>query len=85
MASGGSSSCTRPGPVVSTANSSGMTIQVFDFRATGAQACTRDLVIYERVVFHTFFLPGEKTIRAVGEGEDLGYVVTVVGTATPNQ
>ena len=78
VASGGSSSCTRPGPVTPRANDSQLLLDVRDFWAVGAEACTDDLILYQRTLFHTFFSPGEKTIRAMGEGEDLIYQLDVV-------
>lgn len=78
VVSGGSSSCSRPGPVGTRASSSQLLLDVRDFRATNADACTDDLVLYERRLLHTFFTAGDKTIRAIGDGSDLVRALTVV-------
>lgn len=78
VVSGGSSSCSRPGPVSTRASDSQLVLDVRDFRATNADVCTDDLVLYERRLLHTFFTGGDKTIRAVGEGPDLIHALTVV-------
>jgi hypothetical protein len=78
VVSGGSSSCSRPGPVTTRASSSQLLLDVRDFWATNADACTEDLMLYERRLLHTFFTGGEKTIRAIGDGPELVRVLTVV-------
>lgn len=83
VTSGGSSTCTRPGPVVPTANSSRLSLEVFDFVATDATACTDDLQLYQRTVLHTFFQSGDKTIRALGDGEDLVVTIEVTVSGPP--
>ena len=75
LASHGSSSCTRPDRVVTTADYGHVNIIVLDRVRSGA--CSADWAAFPREITHRFDLAGEKLIRIVGLRDDIVIRVTV--------
>ena len=82
VVSGGSSSCTRPGPVTLDTVFTQLRLAVRDWVQTVDSACTRDLRPYPRRLLHTFFEPGAWTLRAVGQRDTVVRVTVGPGDAS---
>jgi len=82
VVSGGSSSCTRPGPLTVDTVFTQLRLTVRDWVQTGDSVCTRDLRPYPRQLLHTFFEPGVWTLRVVGQSDTVARVTVGPGDAS---